>query len=83
MDSRKKLRELSRKAVLLDRLDKLMAQRRRREHEKGKKSAVTDREEIEFLHKAIATANKRAQTRKAGRRRSMTRLKTRRVKGSA
>ena len=73
MDSRKKLRELSRKALILDRLDKLMAQRRRREHEKGKKSVVTDQEEIEFLHKAIATANKRAQTRKAGRRRRMTR----------
>jgi acetylglutamate kinase len=70
MDVRKKLREVSRKAVLLDRLDKLMAKRRGREHEKGKKSVVTDREEIEFLHKAIATANKRAatQTRKAGRR---------------
>ena len=71
MDNRKKFRELSRKAVLLDRLDKLMAQRRRREHEKGKKAAVTDREEIEFLHKAISTANKRAQTRKAGQRRRL------------
>jgi hypothetical protein len=70
MDSRKKLRELSRKALLLHRLDKLMKKRRAREHEKEKKPVVTDREEIEFLHKAIATANKRAatQTRKAGRR---------------
>jgi hypothetical protein len=70
MDSRKKLRELSRKALLLHRLDKLMKKRRAREEEKGKKSASTDREETEFLHKAIATANKRAatQTRKAGRR---------------
>jgi hypothetical protein len=70
MDGRKKLREVSRKALLLDRLDKLMKKRKEREHDKGKKSVVTDREEIEFLHKAIATANKRAatQTRKAGRR---------------
>jgi len=71
MDSRKKLRELSRKALLLHRLDKLMKKRRAREHEKEKKPVVTDREEIEFLHKAISTANKRSatQTRKAGRRR--------------
>ena len=70
MDSRKKFRELSRKALILDRLDKLMKKRRTREEEKGKKSASTDREEIELLHKAIATANKRAatRTRKAGRR---------------
>jgi hypothetical protein len=70
MDGRKKLREVSRKALLLDRLDKLMKKRKEREHEKGKKPVVTDREEVEFLHRAIATANKRAetQTRKAGRR---------------
>jgi hypothetical protein len=71
MDSQKKLREVSRKALLLHRLDKLMEKRRERQDEKGKKPAVADREEIEFLHKAIATANKRSaiQTRKAGRRR--------------
>ena len=69
MDSQKKLREVSRKALLLHRLDKLMEKRRERQDEKGKKPAVADREEIEFLHKAIATANKRAHTRKAGRRR--------------
>ena len=68
MDSRKKLREVSRKALLLHRLDKLMEKRRDREG--SKKPAVADREETEFLHKAIATANKRAatHTRKAGRR---------------
>lgn len=71
MDSRKKLREVSRKALLLHRLEKLMEKRRDREHENGKKTAVDDREETEFLHKAISTANKRAatHTRKAGRRR--------------
>ena len=75
MDSRKKLREVTRKALLLHRLDKLMEKRRDREHEKGKKSDVADREETEFLHKAIATANKRAatHTRKAGRRRARRR----------
>jgi len=69
MDSRKKLREVSRKALLLHRLDKLMEKRRDREG--SKKPPVADREEAEFLHKAIATANKRAatHTRKAGRRR--------------
>jgi hypothetical protein len=76
MDSRKKLREVTRKALLLHRLDKLMEKRRDREHEKGKKkSDIVDREEAEFLHKAIATANKRAatHTRKAGRRRARRR----------
>ena len=73
MDSRKKFRELSRKALLMHRLDKLMEKRRGREDEKVKKPLVVDREEMEFLHKAIATANKRAEThtRKAGRRRRM------------
>jgi hypothetical protein len=70
MDSRKKFRELSRKALLMHRLDKLMEQRRGREEEKGKKAVGIDREDVAFLHKAIATANKRAatHTRKAGRR---------------
>ena len=70
MDSRKKFREVSRKALLMHRLDKLMEQRRGREEEKGKKAVGIDREDVAFLHKAIATANKRAatHTRKAGRR---------------
>lgn len=72
MDSRRKLREVSRKALLLHRLEKLMEKRRGREDEKAKKPVVADREETEFLHKAIATANKRAATRKAGRRRRRT-----------
>jgi hypothetical protein len=49
-----------------------MEKRRGREDEKAKKPVVADREETEFLHKAIATANKRAATRKAGRRRRRT-----------
>jgi hypothetical protein len=77
MDSRKKLREVSRKALLLHRLDKLMEKRRGREDEKVKKPLVVDREEMELLHKAIATANKRASTRKAGRRRRMKTAKRR------
>ena len=70
MDSRKKFREVSRKALLMHRLDKLMEQRRGREEEKRKKAVGIDRENVAFLHKAIATANKRAatHTRKAGRR---------------
>ena len=77
MDSRKKLREVSRKALLLHRLEKLMEKRRGREDEKGNKTLVVDRETAEFLHKAIATANKRASTRKAGRRRRMKTAKRR------
>ena len=70
MDTRKKFRELSRKALLLDRLEKLHAQRKAREA--AKKPVVIDRETAVLLHKAIATANKRAatHTRKAGRRRA-------------
>jgi hypothetical protein len=67
MDTRKKFRELSRKALLLDRLEKLHNQRKNRET--AKNPVVVDRETAAFLHKAIATANKRAYTRKAGRRR--------------
>ena len=69
MDAKGKLRELSRKALLLDRLDKLHKQRKARQS--ARKPVVVDHETTAFLHKAIETANKRAatHTRKAGRRR--------------
>jgi hypothetical protein len=74
MDAKHRLRELSRKALLLDRLDKLHKQRKAREG--SKKPVVVDHETTVFLNKAIATANKRAQTRKAGRRRRRTAKRT-------
>jgi hypothetical protein len=74
MDAKHRLRELSRKALLLDRLDKLHKQRKAREG--SKKPVAVDHETTVFLNKAIATANKRAQTRKAGRRRRRTAKRT-------
>lgn len=74
MDAKHKFRELSRKALLLHRLDKLHNQRKAREG--AKKAVAVDHETTAFLHKAIATANKRAATRKAGRRRRKTAKRT-------